>query len=141
MIEAELPENYLISRKQYIQISNIKNRFNRCRMQSSPGINIRSSLIIDICKEPTIYLSNPIMLADGTILFQAEQSTKKLLDTVNIKLQKISQWFIFNKLSLNVTKTKYSFFQKPSTKDNIPLVFPKLSIFNNEIKRSESITF
>ena len=69
MIEAELPENYLISRKQYIQISNIKNRFNKCRMQSSPGINIRSSLIIDICKEPTIYLSNPIMLADGTILF------------------------------------------------------------------------
>ena len=51
----------------------------------------------------------------------------------------ISQWFISNKLSLNVTKTKYSLFHKPSKKDNIPLVLPKLSICNTEIKRSESI--
>ena len=53
----------------------------------------------------------------------------------------ISQWFISNKLSLNVTKTKYSLFHKPSKKDNIPLVLPKLSICNNEIKQSESIKF
>ena len=59
----------------------------------------------------------------------------------NIELRKISQWFISNRLSLNVTKAKYSFFDKPSKKDNIPLVLPKLSICNNEIKRSESIKF
>ena len=66
-------------------------------------------------------------------------SYQTLFDTVSIELQKISQWFISNKLSLNVTKTKYSFFHKPSKKDNIPLVLPKLSICNTEIKRSESI--
>ena len=81
------------------------------------------------------------MFADDTNLFYAEENIKRLFDTVNIELQKISQWFISNKLSLNVTKTKYSFFHKPSKKDNIPLVLPKLSICNNEIKRSKSIKF
>ena len=45
------------------------------------------------------------------------------------------------KLSLNLTKTKYSFFHKHSIKDNIALVLPKLSICNNEIKLSESVKF
>ena len=83
-------------------------------------------------------LLDPIMFADDTNLFYAEENIKTLFDTVNIELQKVSQWFIYNKLSLNVTKTNYSFFHKPSKKDNIPLVLPKLSICNNEIKRSES---
>ena len=86
-------------------------------------------------------LLDPIMFADDTKLFYAEENIKTLFDTVNIELQKTRQWFISNKLSLNVTKTKYSFFHKPSKKDNIPLVLPKLSICNNEIKRSKSIKF
>ena len=81
------------------------------------------------------------MFADDTNLFYTEENIKTLFDIVNIELQKISQWFISNKLSLNVTKTKYSFFHKPSKKDNIPLVLPKLSICNNEIKGSEFIKF
>ena len=81
------------------------------------------------------------MFANETNLFYAEENIKTLFDTVNIELQKISQWFISNKLSLNVTKTKCSFFHKPSKKDNISLVLSKVSICNNEIKRSESIKF
>ena len=44
-------------------------------------------------------------------------------------------------MSLNIKKTKYSFFHKPSKKDNIPLVLPKLSINKHEIDRVESIKF
>ena len=68
------------------------------------------------------------MFADDSKLSYAEENTKTLLDTVNIELRKFSQWFKFNKLSLNVTKTKYSFFHKRSKKDNIPLVLLKLNI-------------
>ena len=46
------------------------------------------------------------MFADDTNLFYAEENIK-LFDTVNIELQNNSQWFTSNKLSLNVTKTKY----------------------------------
>ena len=38
---------------------------------------------------------------------------------------------ISNKLSLNVSKIKYSFFHKPSKRDDIPLLLPKLNINNN----------
>ena len=38
-------------------------------------------------------------------------------------------------------KTKYSFFHKPSKKDDIPLRLPKLIINNHEIQREESIKF
>ena len=71
------------------------------------------------------------MFADDTSLFYVQENIKTLFDILNIELQKISQWFISNKLSLNVTKAKYSFFHIFSRKDNIPLVLPKLSICNN----------
>ena len=81
------------------------------------------------------------MLADDTNFFYAERDIKALFQTVNNELQKISQWFISNKLSINVTKTKYSFFHKPSKRDNIPFALPQLYIDNNQIQRSESMKF
>ena len=68
------------------------------------------------------------MSVDDANLFYTEENIKTLFDTVNIELQKISPWFLSNKLSLNVPRTKYTFFHKASKKDNIPLVLPELSI-------------
>ena len=64
------------------------------------------------------------MFADDTNLFYSEKDIKKLFQTVNNELEKISQWFISNKLSINETKTKYSFFHKPSKRDYISLALP-----------------
>ena len=50
----------------------------------------------------------------------------------------INDWFMANKLSLNFGKTKYSLFHKPSWVDDLPLQLPKLSINNQEIKRTAS---
>ena len=87
------------------------------------------------------HLLQPIMFADDTTLFYAERDIKKLFQTVNNELQKISRWFFSKNLSINVTKTKYYFFHKPSKRDNIPLALPKLYIDYNQIQRSESIKF
>ena len=76
------------------------------------------------------------MFTNDTNLFCAEEYIRTLFDTDNIELQKISQWFISIELSLNVTRIKHSFFHKPSKKDNIFLLLPKLSICNSEIKSS-----
>ena len=45
------------------------------------------------------------------------------------------------KLSLHVSKTEYSFFHKPSKKDDIPLLLPKSNINNSGIERSECLKF
>ena len=135
--------NYLTNRKQYIQISNIKNTDLKdvaCRV---PQGSILGSLLFLIYLNDLQYSSNllyPIIFADDTNFFYAEENIKTF-DTVNIELQKISLWFMSNKLSLNVTVTKYSFFHKSSKKDNISLGLPKLSICNNEIKQAKSIKF
>ena len=58
-------------------------------MQSSPEINIKSSLIFDIYIMDLQYASNlldPIMFADDTNLFYTEENIKTLLDIVNIEL-------------------------------------------------------
>ena len=69
------------------------------------------------------------MFADDTNLFY-EHKNIKLFTTVNEKLMNINDWFMANKLSLNVGKTKYSLFHKPSRVDDLPLKLPKPSVNN-----------
>ena len=81
------------------------------------------------------------MFADDTNLFYTHKYIRCLFSDVNKELTNVNEWFVVNKLSLNVKKTKYSFFHKPSKKDNIPLQLPNLTINNRKIKREESIKF
>ena len=81
------------------------------------------------------------MFADDTNLFFNRKGIKHLFTVVNNELVDIKDWFTANKLSLNVGKTKYSFFHKPSRKHDISLRLPKLKTNNYEIQREESIKF
>ena len=56
-------------------------------------------------------------------------------------MEKISEWFQANKLSLNIKKTNYTLFHKNSTKDDLPLKLLDLKIVNNILKRRTSIKF
>ena len=127
-ITLKLFKNYLINGKQYIQISNIKKDV---LCVASKG-SIWGCLLFLIYVKDLQYASNPldpIKFADDANLFYAEETIKTLFDTVYIDLQKISQRFLYNKLSLNLTIAKYTVFHKPSKKYNIPSVLPKLNIW------------
>ena len=52
------------------------------------------------------------MFADDTNLFFLHSDINILFEKMNEELTNINKWFDANKLSLNVKKTKYSFFQK-----------------------------
>ena len=73
------------------------------------------------------------MYVDDTNLFLRHEDISYLSETANLQLEIINQWFISNKLSLNVSKTKYSFFHKPRKRDDIPLLLPKLNVNNSDI--------
>ena len=73
-----------------------------------------------------------IMYADDTNLFLTHKDISYLFETANLQLERITQWFISNKLSLNVSKPNYSFFHKPSKRDDILLLLPKLNINSSE---------
>ena len=55
---------------------------------------------------------NLIMFVDDTNLFISHSDINILIEKMNKKLTNVSNWFNANKLSLNVKKTKLSFFQK-----------------------------
>ena len=81
------------------------------------------------------------MFADDTSLYFTQEDIRYLFQIVNQELENIKQWFLSNKLSINIKKTKHSFFHKPSQKEEIPFLLPKLIINNYEIQRTESIKF
>ena len=55
---------------------------------------------------------DPIMFADDTNLFLTHQDINYLSETANLQLIRIDERLTSNKLSLNISKTKYSFFYK-----------------------------
>ena len=73
------------------------------------------------------------MFADGTNLFFPNCDIPVLFANSKSVFSKINQWFLANKLSLNVTKAKYSFFHETSKKDDIPLKLRRLQIRNYRI--------
>ena len=81
------------------------------------------------------------MFADDTNLFFSAKNIKHLFQTMNKELIVIQDWFDANKLSLNATKTKYSFFHSLFSVDKIPLRLPELKISNTVIKREENMIF
>ena len=76
------------------------------------------------------------MFADNTNLFYTHSNIQKLFSTMYEELASISQWFTSNMFSLNAKKTENSFFHKPSKKDDIPYVLPKVTISNNVFERT-----
>ena len=58
---------------------------------------------------------------------------------MNLELSKISLWFKANKLSLNVTKTKYSLFHPAAKKRFLKDPIPTLKMDNTAIDR-ENVT-
>jgi len=57
------------------------------------------------------------MFADDTNFFHSDKNIKNLFQIFNQELGIIQSWFNANKLSLNTTKTKYTFFHSASYKD------------------------
>ena len=78
---------------------------------------------------------NCIMYADDTTLYSFVENFESNDDEreINCELNKVNLWLKANKLSLNVTKTKYIFFHKRKTLSSITLSINNAKI-ENDIK-------
>ena len=134
-------KNYLSNCLQYIQVDeNYRTEYCVGVPQGSILGPLLFLLYVNDLKNASSVL-DPMMFADDTNLFYTHSNIQKLFSTINEELASINQWFTSKKLSLNAKKTKYSCFHKPSKKDYIPLMLPKLTISNHVIERQEFIKF
>ena len=74
------------------------------------------------------------MFADDTNLFISDSNIENIFETMSKEQRKVAIWFKTNKLSLNISKTKYLFHSARKRKDT-PNILPPLHIDNVPIKR------
>ena len=84
---------------------------------------------------------DPVLFLDDANLFCSDDNKGALFETANQELDRINDWFLANKLSLNVEKTKYILFHKLTDQDNIPLKLRSLLLNGNMIERENSLKF
>ena len=130
-------KSYLSNRRQFVQINEKEKTSLETISCGVPQGSILGPLLFLLYVNDLKNASNildPIMFADDTNLFFTHKDIRYLFQIVNQELENINQWFVSNKLSLNIKKPRYSFFHTPIQKENIPLLFPKLIINNQEIE-------
>ena len=75
------------------------------------------------------------MVPDDTNLFLSNNDINKLFNDMKVELKKMSIWFKTNKLSLNLTKTKWTLFHSQKKKSFITNDLPILYMDNFETVR------
>jgi hypothetical protein len=71
-----------------------------------------------------------LLFADDTSCLAEHKDLKELINFVNVELKKLANWFLSNKLAVNISKTKYIIFRSKGKKIENP---PPVIFNNNEI--------
>ena len=121
-------KSYLSNRKQYVEYENNTSDTLLITTGVPQGSVLGPLLFIiylnDIAKSSDIF--DFICYADDTTLssvlnyFGNSQSSS---DNINIELKKVYDWLKVNKLSLNISKTKFIIFHSPQQNVTIPLLY------------------
>lgn len=135
-------ESYLNNRKQCVCYNNNKiSEFQTITCGVPQGSILGPLLFLiyvnDINKASSIL--SPIMFADDTNLFYSHKNINELFKTVNIELEKVSDWLLANKLSINISKTKFSIFHSSQKKKSVidlqPLKFNDVEIVRSNVNK------
>lgn len=127
-------KNYLINRTQFVTVhgNNSSIRTTNCGVPQGSVLGpLLFLLYINDLPNATSFFTS--LFADDTALALSSSDLNVLFRVANRELSKAAEWFGTNKLTLNVSKTKYIVFRKKQMK-----IFPdihKLQIGNENIER------
>ena len=110
-------ESCLSNRKQYIHIgenSKTDLKYITCGVFKRPILEPLLFVVYAKVLPNASCLLEPIMFVDDTNLSFNHKDIKHLFTVVKKELESNKDWLTANKLYLNVEKTKYLFFYKPS---------------------------
>ena len=83
-------------------------------MWCSQGYILRPLLFLNFINDlnNSTKVLDPVLFADDRSLFFSSNNIRTLFETANQELSQINDWFLANKLCLNVEKTNYMLFYK-----------------------------
>ena len=112
--------DYLSNRKQYVLYKSSKSQ-NSNIVCGVPQGSILGPLLFLVYINDITNTSKTlkfILFADDTNIFYSHENLEILFNTLNTEIDKVSQWFICNKLSLNISKTNFIRFKPTASQNN-----------------------
>ena len=103
--------SYLSNRKQYVTIDNQNSQYNSLNVGVAQGSVLAPLLFLIYVNDLSCVsgILNPITFADDTNLFLTGNNINDINELFNSELEKVYQWFLLNKLTINLDKTNYVF--------------------------------
>ena len=127
--------SYLSNRQQYTIINETSSSMREMNCGVPQGSILGPLLFIllinDLANSSKLFFV--LLFADDTTLQMSSSNIKDLFKMANKELNVVAEWFKANKLTLNVSKTKYILFRKPNM--NAKPEDLSLTIDNTEIER------
>jgi hypothetical protein len=109
--------SYLTNRKQYVSVNNAISATHPINYGVPQGSILGPVLFLiyinDLPRSLTV--KDPISFADDTTLTYLNKNILDLTSNINSDLSKLNDWLAANKLTMNVQKTNYIFFQRQNT--------------------------
>ena len=136
----KLLESYLSNRKQFVVFDDINSQVLDLKTSVPQGSILGLLLFLiyinDIVKSSNFFKF--ILFADDTTIFAPiNTNNKETANIINMELEKIITWLKLNKLSLNISKTKFCIFHKVQSKVSIP----EIQIENTVISNTKVVDF
>ena len=115
--------SYISKRKQFVHINDISSEHKTIRCGVPQGSVLGPKLfniyINDLCNVSSMLRC--VLFADDTTIICSKYDLKELCTEVNNELNKVSDWFNINKLSLNVNKTNFMLFANSKSSVYVPI--------------------
>ena len=136
----KLLESYLSNRKQFVVFDDTNSQVLDLKTGVPQGSILGPLLFLiyinDIVKSSNFFKF--ILFADDTTIFAPiNTNNKETANIINMELEKIITWLKLNKLSLNISKTKFCIFHKVQRKVSIP----EIQIENTVISNTKVVDF
>ena len=126
--------NYLTGRMQYTSVNNVNSSLNELKCGVPQGSVLGPILFLLLINDlPNATNMFSILFADDTTLQLSSSNIVSLYEQANVELDKLADWFKANKLTLNISKTKYMIFKDKSKTVNF--ASHNLKIDNEVIER------
>ena len=119
--------SYLHNRKQFVHYMGSDSHTETIKCGVPQGSVLGPLLFIIYTNDlpACLNLTKSILFADDTTVYLSSKNQKYLYTTMNGQLQKLTDWFRANRLSLNISKTNYMLFtnqkHQPDTNINLQL--------------------